>query len=236
LTETSGDHWQSLYKIGACLLIVSAVFIVAESVLAAVLSNGFAPSTVAGQGWVAIVDYIGSNAMLYNADYVLLTLSVLTFLPAVLALYLALRRTDASLSLLGSAFAISGIIIVLSNVSLQFFEVQEAQVWDNGCTICGNAPIEAAAGMPAAFTAEMLASLLILLGVLILSVVMLKGTAFRVSGYLGVLAFIVGIVVSFVSLPGVAGAWQGVVPFVFLALWAVSLSPRLYKLPPIPES
>jgi hypothetical protein len=231
LAATTEGSWRSLFKAGAVLLPLAGVFLVAYEVLGTTLSNGFTPTTLPGQAWVTIVDYIGSNATSFNVDYVLLTLSVLAFLPAVLALYLALRRTDASFSLLGSSLAVSGIIIVLSNVSLQFFEVQEAQVWDGGCTICGNAPIEAAAGMPAAFTAEMLAFLLILISVLIFSVVILRGATFsKVSGYLGVLAFIVGIILSFVSLNGVAGEWQGVVPSVLLAVWAISLSPRLFKL------
>jgi hypothetical protein len=232
LAVSPENPWRSLFRVCAVLLPLAGVFVVAYAVLYYVYEfAGFCPQ--GSCAFVSVLEYIGNNALLFNSAEVLVVLAVLAFLPAVLALYVALRRTDVGFSLIGTVFTVAGIGIILSNASQLFFEVQEAQVWDGGCTVCGNTPIEGAAGTGSMYVAGELGSLLILVGVIILSVVMLRGSSFsKVSGYLGLLAGLVGIIGTFAfgSLSGVAYDATSVLPYVLLALWAFSISPRMFRL------
>ena len=53
----------------------------------------------------------------------------------------------------------------------------------------------------------------------------------RLSGYLGIVAGLEGIIGTFAfsSLSGAAGEATGLLPYVLLAMWAFSTSPRLFK-------
>jgi hypothetical protein len=122
---------------------------------------------------------------------------------------------------------------VLASLPESFFLVQEAQTWDSGCTVCGEIPIYGAAGTGSSGDAGQLGFLLILVGLVIMGLVILRGSALsKASGYLAVLAGLVGIVSSIAAgyLSGGASEVAAVLPFVLLLIWAVSVAPRLFKL------
>jgi hypothetical protein len=195
--------------------------------------NGYAGTTPE-----AAVSYVGNNVLLFDSASVLLTLAALCFLPVALALYLSLRRTDQGYTLLGAAFVVTGIGIILANVPTAFYFVQEAHVWDGGCTACGSAPLMAAESAGSVDFANELGFLILLLGVLVLSVAMLRGRTFsKVSGAIGIVAGMEGIISNFAvstigttNTPNPPFVFVAAIPYVLLALWTFSLSPRLLRL------
>jgi len=233
LTSTEGS-WRSLFRASAVLLPLAGVFALAFGWLAVFYEySGYMGTTSQ-----AAINYVGSNMLLFNSASVLLTLAVLCFLPAALALYLSLRRTDQGFTLWGAAFVVTGIGIILANVSTAFYFVQEANIWDGGCTACGTAPLVAAESAGSVNFANELGFLILFLGVVVLSVVMLRGSAFsKVSGVIGLVAGIEGIISNFAvstigtsNTPNPPYVFVAVIPYVLLALWTVSLSPKLLKL------
>lgn len=235
LAEDQDNSWRSIYKIGAVALPLSPLIYIFSQSIQLVL-NTYPPINVAGgpgSGLVNGLDFIGVNSFLFNSEYALITLSVLVALPAVIALLVALRKTDIGIASIGTGLLLLGIVFVLYETTTAFSEIQEAVTWNSGCTVCGNTPIEAAAGTFSGSTGGELGSLLIVVGILILSVLMLRGTTFsKVSGYLGVIAALEGIVGTFAfsNMSGNDAVFTGVIPYVLLTVWGVTLSPRLFKL------
>jgi hypothetical protein len=177
------------------------------------------------------MNFIGSHTLLYNSWYTLLCLAVLAFLPGVFALLVSLHKADIGFSITGAAFAMIGIILILFQSVDAFTQIAAADTWGSGCTECGVYPLQEAFGTSTGFKAGQIGGLLILVGILILSVVMLRGSIFsRISGILGIVTFLYALVISFVSLSGTNSDIANVVTYALLTLWAISLTPRLLKL------
>ncbi len=182
-------------------------------------------------GWVRYIDFVGSHASAYNAEFVLLGLAALALLPGAIALLVSLRKVDIGFSVIGTAFLVVGVVFAVIE-SVDFFTVtQAASAWDSGCTACGIYPLQESFGASTSSSAQQVAGLLLLAGILVLSVTMLRGTVFsRFSGVFGVVTVLYGLVVSFATSGGTDSDIATAVTYVLLTLWAVSLAPRLLGL------
>ena len=101
------------------------------------------------------------------------------------------------------------------------------------CTVFNLNPLQTAAGSGVTFVAGQVGFLIILVGLILIGVAMADGRVFsKASGYLGILTGLEGIVGSFVfsSLNGTSAAVTSLIPFVLLAIWTFSATPRLLKL------
>jgi hypothetical protein len=235
VAEDQDNSWGSIYKIGAVALPLSPlIYILGQAIqywLTALPYPNIA--TGPGSGLIDFLDFIGANNSLYNAQWTLTALAVVLVVPAAIALMAALRKTDLGIASMATALIGLGIVFSLYQVVMAFTEISEAVTWNSGCTVCGDIPLQAAAGTFSGGTAGQLGSLLLALGVLMLSVLMLRGTMFsKVSGYLGVIAALEGIAGSFVfsNLDGGDAVLAGVTPFVLLTIWGITISPRLLRL------
>ncbi len=234
MAEQGGESWGSLFKVAAITLLLAPLTYIFSQVIQAIINTlPYPVNTEPGQGFTTFLDFIGSHTSLFNAEYELVTLAVLLFVPATIALSVALRKADAGLSAIGGTVTFSGLIFVLLSAVFSFTEIQEAAAWDSGCTTCGNTPIYEAAGTVTGGTSLQVGGLLLFIGILILSLAMLRGGVFsKSSAYLGIITALVAIAVSFAtsSLDGNVAVAVGLVPFVLITLWGVSLYPRLLKL------
>jgi len=186
-----------------------------------------------GSGWLQSFDFVGFHASLFNSEYSLLTLAVLAFLPATIALFVVLRSTDVGISTVGASLAIVGVIFVLFAAVADFTEIQEAVVWDGGCTPCGTTPVALGVGASTGGVALQLGELLIVVGILVLSILMLRSVAFsKVSGALGIVATLYALagIFLFSSFSELDSDIASAVSFSLIALWGLSITPRLLKL------
>jgi len=184
-------------------------------------------------GFVQNIDFVGSHTLLFNSEYTLLCLAVLAFLPAVIALFAGLRSTDVGFSVTGTALAMVGVVLVLFASIDAFTDIQEAALWDSGCTACGIFPLQASFGTSTLPKATQIGDLLIVVGILILSAMMLRSAVFsKVSGVLGIVAALYALVggFAFSSLSETNSDIASAVTFVLLTIWGISITPGLLRL------
>jgi len=239
LGNSADASWAKLFRIGAVLLPLAGFLALCGQLIQVYLDT--LPSTSIGSGGVGFVasgylqsfEFVGFHASLFNSEYSLLTLAVLAFLPAVIALFIALRSTDVGISTVGTLLAVVGVVFVLFAAVADFTEIQEAFVWDGGCTPCGNTPIALSVGASTGNVALQLGDLLIVVGILVLSILMLRSVAFnKVSGVLGIAAALYALAGTFLfsSFSEMDSDIASAITYLLLALWGLSIAPRLLKL------
>jgi len=188
----------------------------------------------AGSGYLQSLDFIGFHASLFNSEYSLLTIGVLAFLPAAVALFVALGRTDVGISAVGAILAGVGVVFILIAAVDAFTQIQEAVIWDSGCTPCGTTPINLSYGSSTYGAALQLGDLLVVVSVLVFSVLMLRGNAFsKFSGVLGIVSSIYVLANGFLlssNLSEINADIVTAIAFLLITLWAFSLAPRLVRL------
>ena len=238
--DSPSKGWGSLYKTGAALFLASGV----STLIFGVFENfyefaGFCPTTCIFQDGVK---YVGDNANLFYAADIFLMLAVLLAVPAVVALFVALKETNAGLSALGASFAILGCGMIVAYLPELFYLVQEAQIYVTGTgatTVFNLNPLNATAGLGVTYTANDLGFLLILLGVLVLGVVMFMSAAFgRTLGTLGILAALVGLVGTSIYPTGGGTDAQivSMLTYVLIMLWNVLTAWKLVRSGTLPHT
>jgi hypothetical protein len=240
MTAQEGS-WANLFRISALFLPLAGFLVLCGQAVQVYLDTlPLPPANSASSGYVPFspsflqsFDFVGFHALLFNSEYSLLTLGVLAFLPAVIALFVALRSTDVGISTVALALSAVGVVFVLLAAVDAFTEIQEAVTWDGGCTSCGNTPISLAFGTSAGGVALQLGELLIVVGILVLSVLMLRNAAFgKVSGVLGIVAALYALVGVFLfsSLSELDSDIGAASAFLLFALWELSVAPRMLRL------
>ena len=203
--------------------------------------TGFTASSDPGMSFQSTLVYIGQNATLFNSATTLLALASLLFIPAFVSLLVALRKSSFGTALAGSTFAIAGLGVILSNVSLAYGQVQEAVTWNGGCSPCGSTPVTAAAGMSSFGIASEFGLLVLFAGVAIIGAAMLMGHGFgRAAGSLGVIAGLFGVIWNFavgplgatyinLNIPSPLDTVVYMVPYFLLLVWLALLGPKMMK-------
>jgi len=239
LGNSADTSWAKLFRISAVLLPLAGFLALCGQLIQVYVDTLPFPSAESGgtafvaSGYLQSFDFVGFHASLFNSEYSLLTLAVLAFLPATIALFVVLRSTDVGISTVGAALAIVGVVFVLFAAVADFTEIQEAVVWDGGCTPCGNTPIALSVGASTGGVALQLGELLIVVGILVLSILMLRSVAFsKVSGVLGIVAALYALagIFLFSSLSELDSDIASSITFLLLALWGLSVAPRLLRL------
>ena len=237
--NSADTSWAKLFRIGALLLPLAGFLALCGQLIQVYVDTLPSISVESGgigfvaSGYLQSFDFVGFHASLFNSEYSLLTLAVLAFLPATIALFLALRGTDVGISTVGASLAIVGVVFVLFAAVADFTEIQEAVVWDGGCTPCGNTPVALGVGASTGGVALQLGELLIVVGILVLSILMLRSVAFsKVSGALGIVASLYALagVFLFSSFSELNSDIASAVSFLLIALWGLSVAPRLLRL------
>jgi hypothetical protein len=206
--ETVDTSWRGLYRWGGvCMLVVGLLYI---SSLA--FGLGFPPS-----GAEAILKWLSGKTTLAYAFYGFYALADILLLPAVLALYLALKGINKSAMLVAAGFG--GLAVALDlgvNVITQVAMIALSQNYAAATLDVQRTAYLAAATYATAITTVGLpvySSVILSITTLITGLVMLKGIFSRAAGYVGVATSITGFLY-FISLfvPALA---------VFYGIWGV---------------
>jgi hypothetical protein len=216
--------WQRLYRLGG----IAGLLALALYAVAVVLA--FSTPALPATGGAALLEYVAANRTLYVIKQVLwLTPSLLATL-VFLALYVALKDLDRSVAAIGGLIGIAGWAIscawpttgeggpVLVYLSDRYLLASEAQ---RGAFVAAAEAFSALDNLPSAL------GVLQTTGVLILSLVMLKGVFPRSLAYLGLVTGGVGVISELLRpVLGIGYVLYGVL----IVIWFGVVGWRLYRL------
>ncbi|MHB1414225.1 MAG: hypothetical protein ACYC1C_03150 [Chloroflexota bacterium] len=227
--EEASSHvdptWKGVYKVGGvCTLIIGLAYLIG-----AVLSIIIGPPPSGGELYL---QSLAGHAVLSQVNFGAFALADFLMLPAGMALFLALKHRAKNAMLLGAgimvmAFVLDLAVTELNSLTLVSLTQQYAAATSE---VQRSAYVAAAdyalATLPiATFSSYVVSSI----GLLIISVVMLKGVFSRLTAYLGIVASIEGIVGGFyVLLPALA---VFLVPcLITFGIWLLLTGSKLYRL------
>ena len=221
----SGASWKGIYRAGGICLFGTGLIYLTNVTFGAIL--GVAPAD--SQQYL---QSLADHATLARVTYGLFSLANFLLLPAVLGLYLALRRVARNPMLL--ATGLMTLFVVLDLALTEFTSLTlvtltqhaAAATSDAGRAAYAAAADYALATIPlATFYSYVVSSL----GLLVIGVVMLRGGFGRLPAYLGMAAGVAGIVAGFyVVLPGLSILLNPTL--LVFGLWGLTAGVRLYRL------
>lgn len=225
--RSAGAHrsaWASLYRIGG----IAALGIVALIPIQAIVYVLWPPPTT-------VVDYFTifqMNALLGLLDLdLLLIVDQLLIVAVLLGLYAALRQTDESVMLIGTAVGLVGAVLFIVSREATLSMLSLSQQYAVAASQPERAPLVAAGQTLLTVyngTSFSVGYFLSGLAMLIVSTVMLRGTVFgHVTGVAGVLAGVTGLVPANMGMVGLVLSFISLVP---LLVWLVLVGRRLLQL------
>jgi hypothetical protein len=193
VVATPDPSWRGLYRIGA----VSAVLYVVLILLPLVLMFTTPQPPLAGGA--ATLQYIASHKLVYLMELVSFVWLSLPAIVVFLALYMALKHLNKSYAILGAMIGIASEVIALAlNYSPQSLNTGLIYLSDQyvaATTVAQQTALATAAESLIAVTNAVASSgILTALGMLILSLVMLKGVFPKGVAYVGIAAGALGII------------------------------------------
>jgi len=220
------QSWRSLYRVGA----VSAALYFLLIIVPVILINiaPLPPLT----GGAAVLQYIAQNKAVYIVELVSFVGLSLPAMVVFLALYVALRHIDKSYAALGALIGIASEIIALayssSPPSLHIGLVSLSDQYGAATSEAQRISLATAAeGLIAVSNTVNAAGILTALGILVISLAMLKGLFPRGVAYLGIAAGALGIVSE--TFRDVIGAGYYVYGLL-LPAWFIAVGWKLYRL------
>jgi hypothetical protein len=226
-TEASPDpSWRGLYRAGGVSAALYVVLIIIPLVL--LFTTPQPPSS----GGAATLQYIASHKPVYIIELVSFVGLSLPAMVVFLALYVALKHLNKSYAAIGALVAIASEVIALAyNSSPQSLNVGLVYLSDEymaATTAAQHAAFATAAeGLIAVTNAVSAAGILTALGILILSLVMLKGVFPKGVAYLGIVTGALGIVSE--ALRPIIGPGY-IVYGLLLPIWFIAVGWKLYRL------
>jgi hypothetical protein len=219
------QSWKGVFRVGGiCLLVIGVVYLIG-----AVLSIILGPPPSSGELYLKS---LAGHVILSQVNFGLFAFTDFLLLPAVLALYLALKHLAKNPLLIAAGFLALFLVLDLAITELNSLTLVSLTQHYAAATSDAQRSAYAAAADYALATipiATFFSYLVSSVGLLITSLVMLKGVFNRPTALLGIVASIEGIVGSFyVFFPTLAGL---LVPsLITFGLWALFAGTRMYKL------
>lgn len=220
--------WKPLFTAGGiAALLFLTLTLVSVAALAVTPQPPRTGQTGGLPGGIATLQYIGDHKAVYLLNMILfvgpVSLSVVMF-PA---LFVALREVSKSAAAIGGVIGILSVVLCISPLSLLFSLVQLSDEYAAAVTSAGRASIAATAdGLLAQINTVSLGGVLYAVGVLVISVAMLRGVFYRGVAYLGILTGVIGIVCE--SLRPVMGTWYGI--YGVMLIWLLAVGWKLLRL------
>ena len=185
--------WRALYAVGSAAALLYVVMIVVPLVL---VFTSPQPPTSGGE---AVLQYIMSHGIIYMIELVCFVGLSVPALVVFLALSVSLKELNKSLAAVGALFGIVSEVLALAlnssppslNGELVYLSGQYAAAATDAQR---QALSTAAEGFVAGANAVASAGIMTALGILLLSVVMLKGVFGKGAAYIGIATGIIGIV------------------------------------------
>jgi Domain of unknown function (DUF4386) len=218
--------WKGVYRVGGICLLLTGLIYLTEVTL------GIYSGIPGAADSVQYLQSLAAHPSLAQVSYGLYSLTDFLLVPAVLALYLALKRIGKNPMLLAT-----GLMAVFVVVDVAITEANSLTI----VTLTQHAATATSATERAAYMAAANYALATLplatfysyvvssVGVLIVSIVMLKGVFSKLTAYVGIIAGIVGIIAGFyVFVPALTVLT--LLALLTFGLWCALAGPRLYRL------
>ncbi len=218
--------WNGLYMVGGASFLLIGILVIIEIVLLLLL--GGLPTS--GQAVLTSLSGQTGFKLLYQSAITISAGTHLLFIPAVLALYVALKWVKKTYALIASGLVGLFIVVDLSVNVVNFFSlVALSDKYSVATTEAQRAAYVAAADLSVAAIAVglPLATVAISVGVLLFGLAMLKGVFNKGTAYLALLAGIVGIVG---SIPISALAIVVLIAIILTAIWSLVVGFKLSRL------
>lgn len=214
--------WKGLYKTGGASFLVAGILFIIGFFLLFFL--GPLPSTTE-----AALKTVAEQKLLFQTNNGIFTLATILFIPALLALYLALKEVDKTGMLIASGLSALAITLFLGAIIVNYSLIILSREYGAATTDAQRAAYVAAADLVrgAAGAGFALSVLIFSVAVLIVSRVMLKGIFGKGIAYLGIITGIVGLVG---GIPVPVLSIIGLVSVLFFAAWFLAVGNKLYKL------
>src|SRR6266480_1733823 len=231
--RTSGEavanpdpSWRDLYRAGG----VSAFLYIALLIVPIVLI--FTTPQPPISGGAATLQYIASNKVVYITELVLFLAPSVLAMIVFLALYMALKHVNKSRAAIGALIAIASQIIGLaynsSPQSLNGALVLLSDQYMAAITAVQRATFTTAAeSLIAVANAVNASGILFSVGILIISIVMLKGVFHKGIAYLGVITGVIAIL-SETFRPFISFGY--IVFFILEVIWLIAVGWKLFRL------
>ncbi len=215
--------WRSLYRAGG---ISVAIYIILGMIVPAVLL--LSSSYDAGMDGIATLEYIASHKSWWIIIQALtLGPSVLAIIPFI-ALYVALKHVNKSYAAIGTVFAIASEVLFLA-----YFPVVNGLVYLSDQYVAASTATQRAAFASAAeaLVAQNNAygpsEIILVAGILILSIIMLKGVFHKSIAYLGMATFAAAIIgAALKPVLAIAYLWW----WALFMVWFAAVGWKLYRL------
>jgi hypothetical protein len=220
--------WRGLYRAGAIAALLFVVLTLSSIVVAVIIPQ---PPTAGATGSLqaggATLQYIADHRVGYVVNMLLFVGPSLFTLILFLALFVALLPVSKSLNAIGALIAIVATTTFITTFSLVFALTALSDQYVVASDAAHRLAIAASAdSLVAQVNAVSVGGVLYALGILLLSLAMLRGVFPRLVAYLGILTGAVGIACEI--LRPVIGSWYALYGILFL--WVVAVGWRLYQL------
>jgi len=220
MAQSADSSWKRLYKAGGASLALAGVLL-----LAALVAFLTGPQTF-GAGGESVLKSIASNRSGYVISEGLFGFSSILLVPGILALYVSVKDLEKSYALLGVVillFSLTQLVLSTSAGSLLALSDKYVAATTDAQRATFSAASEAVNPMGVSAGPFMGG-----IGIIIISIVMLKGVFHKGVGYLGIATGLV--LLSTVVGLGFLVPGLFIIFAVLLAVWSIAVGSKLYRL------
>jgi hypothetical protein len=220
--------WRGLYRAGGVSAVLFVVLTIVSFVLAFITPQ---PQSSGGSlmlpGGVATLQYIASNRSVFILDQILFIGPVALTMVVFLALYVALKHLSKSYAAIGAVVGIAGVILSLVPFSLVGGLVYLSDQYVAATTIAQRAVFTTAAeSLISQNNIVSAGGILFAVGILVISLAMLKGVFHKGIAYVGIVTGVVGIICE--ALRPIIGPGYSI--YLILLVWLIVVGWKLYRL------
>jgi hypothetical protein len=221
--------WRGLYRAGGISAVLFFVLnFVVYSLLVAITPQPPSSGVVGSlPGGATTLQYIASNKSVFILEQVLFVAPVVLTIVVFMALYMALKHLNKSYAAIGAVIGIASVIVELATFSIVFGLVYLSDQYIATTAAAQRATfVTAAEALLAQYNAVSAGGILFAIGILVISLVMLKGVFHKAVAYLGIVAGVVGIMSE--ALRPILG--PGYAVYIVLYIWLIVVGWKLYRL------
>ena len=220
--------WRVLYRAGGVSAVLFVLLTIVSLVLAFVTPQ---PQSSGGSlmlpGGVATLQYIASHRSVFILDQIMFVGPVAFTMLVFLALYVALKSLSKSYAAIGAVVGIAGVVLSLVPFSIVGGLVYLSDHYVAATTVAQRAGFATAAdSLIAQNNIVSVGGILFAVGVLVISLAMLKGVFQKGIAYLGIATGVVGIICE--ALRPILGPGYSI--YLILLVWLSAVGWKLYKL------
>jgi hypothetical protein len=220
--------WRGLYRAGGVSAVLFVVLTIVSFVLAFITPQ---PQSSGGSlmlpGGVATLQYIASNRSAFILDQLLFVGPVVLTMVVFLALYVALKHLSKSYAAIGAVVGIVGVVLSLVPLSLVGGLVYLSDQYVAATTVAQRAGFATAAdSLIAQNNIVSAGGILFAVGVLVISLAVLKGVFHKGIAYLGIVTGVVGIICE--AFRPILGPGYSI--YLILLIWLIAVGWKLYRL------